>query len=1080
MKKTRNYPKLKMLSIFFLLLICSQQHAFTQTSNQVTASSQTIKGKVTDTSGDAVIGASVRVKETSAGTVTDLNGNYQLKLPSNAKTLIITYIGMKPNEVVLAGKSQIDIVLESSSVQLNEVVAIGYGESKRKDLTGAVASISPETTSKLGITDISETLQGRLAGVKVTTQSGEAGGSVDIKIRGANSIYAGSSPLYVIDGMQIDVNESEVATSGYSGNNSYNPLATLNPNDIASIDVLKDASATAIYGARGANGVIIITTKSGSLGSKTDINLNVSYSTNQATKKIKMLGGQDYVNYRFLRHDADPYFGVDTNKDGIYDIPIDASAYPSFNWQDELIRQGLSNNYDLSMNTTVGKTRISSNIGYFYQKGIILSNDYQRYSGRIKFDHEVNSKLSIGGSMSIGSTVSNGAVGSGGSAGSFSSLIQSIYTASPVSVYAPADEGGLYSNGYVNLATMVSSSALKQIGLTRILGNGYLDYKITKQLKFNLTSSLNLSNSKLQEFYGAYTYWGRLYQGVANINNVATNSSTTSATLSYNNKFKKEHTLNALLGAEVNTYHYETIGVTGKGFQDESTSVYDLSKASIIDKPTTLVTQVNRMSAFGRVSYVFKDRYYLTANMRTDISSNFQIGSRTGYFPSLSAAWRISDETFMKSLDVINNLKLRASAGSSGNDRISAYGSLASLTPDYYASNGSPLLGMAPYSSSNKNLKWETTYQYDLGIDLALFDNRVTLVSDVYYKDTRDMLCNIRIPSQTGFSSQWQNIGRLSNKGIEVSLTTRNIENKNFSWKSTINFDMNRNEVISLGGAQFLPVTVDGGLLTNVARVIVGQPIGTGYGYVFNGNYQLTDFTWKDKTSGADIDPSTITSTNISQYNYTLKQGEVTINSINVKPGDRKYKDISGPNGVPDGTINPYDQTVISNSNPKFNIGFGNEFTYKGFDLNFFFEGVYGQQIMNAFTNTVEAGAKGATNYNLTQAYWDNRWTPENPSNTYAGILNSTNDFVSSYYVEDGSYLRLKNLTLGYTNKGKLLKSLKVNKLRFYLSCENVFTLTKYSGMDPDIHSSNALFSGFDRLSYPRSRSFLLGLNLTF
>ena len=426
-----------------------------------------------------------------------------------------------------------------------------------------------------------------------------------------------------------------------------------------------------------------------------------------------------------------------------------------------------------------------------------------------------------------------------------------------------------------------------------------------------------------------------------------------------------------------------------------------------------------------------------------------------------------------------SKLKLRASIGSTGNDRIPAYQGMSSLTPNYYSSNGATIMGLSPNTSGNNKLKWESTYQYDLGIDLSLFDNRLSIVGDVYYKDTRDMLIQAPVPSQTGFTMQWQNIGRLSNKGLEVSVTSRNIETNKFSWKSTVNFDLNRNEVISLGGAQFLPVIIGSGTLTDVARVVLNQPIGTGYGYVYDGIYQLTDFTWKDKVTLAVVDPSTITSANIAQFTSTLNTGVVNINSITIKPGDRKYKDISGPNGVPDGTIDSNDRAIISNSNPKFNIGFGNEFTYNNFDLNFFFEAVYGNQIMNAFTSMVEAGAKGANSYNLSQNYWTNRWTPENPTNEKAGILNGTSDFVSSYFVEDASYVRLKNVVLGYKLKGKFLNSLNIKSLRCYFSVENAYTWTKYSGMDPDVRSATPLFPGFDRLSYPRTRSYSFGLNIT-
>lgn len=793
-----------------------------------------------------------------------------------------------------------------------------------------------------------------------------------------------------------------------------------------------------------------------------------------------MLGGQDFINYKFLRGDQDLItYGMDSDGDGKIDAPKDASKYNQHNWQDLLMRQGSVNNYDLSLNATLGKTQISSGLGYLNQKGLILSNDFKRYSGKIKLDHTVSTKLKMGFSASYGKTVSGGVVSSGGGDGSFSGLIQAMYTERPVELYSPT-ESEEYSNGYVSLESMVTNQTYKNVQLGRLLGNAYMEYKFVPELKLDIRASGNTSNSKLQEFYSPSSKWGRLYNGMASINHVLTESYTVSATLNYTKRFLKKHDVSGLIGGEMNAYHNEQFGVRSKDFQDITTGVFDISKGNIVDKPTSLVSQTNRLSAFARASYSYMYKYYLTVNMRADESSNFQAGSRLGYFPSVSAAWRVNNERFMRSLSAISNLKLRASAGVSGNDRISSYGAYASMTPNYYSANGSTIMGMSPYTSENKHLKWESTYQYNLGIDLALFDSRISLVGDVYYKDTRDMLFKAKIPSQSGFTEQWQNVGRLSNKGVELSLVTRNIESKNFTWNTTVNFDLNRNKVISLGDAAFLPIIIPNGTLTDVARVIVGQPIGTGFGYVFDGNYQLTDFTWKDKTTNTDIDPSAITSANIAQFSGTLKPGVTTINSVTIKPGDRKYRDISGKDGVPDGTIDSYDRTVISNSNPDFSFGIGNELTYKNFDLNFFFEGVLGSQIMNAFTNMVEAGAKGNNAYNLTQQYWYNRWTPENPSNTYAGIMNSTNDFVSSYYVEDASYVRLKNVVFGYKLDNKLLKVLKLSSLRFYISLENAFILTKYSGMDPDIRSANPLFSGFDRLTYPRARTSSIGFNLTF
>jgi len=421
----------------------------------------------------------------------------------------------------------------------------------------------------------------------------------------------------------------------------------------------------------------------------------------------------------------------------------------------------------------------------------------------------------VGASVSFGKTISNGAVSSGGGEGSFTGLIQSIYTERPIAVFSPSEDE--YNQGYVTLNTMVTDKAYKNIGMSRLLGNAYLDYKFTPDLKLRISASGNTSNSKLQEFYSAETKWGRVFDGIANITNVNTESFTLSGTLNYTKRFDKKHDITGLLGGELNGYHNERFGTRSTSFEDETTGVFDISKGSVVDKPTSSVAQINRMSAFGRATYSYMYKYYLTVNIRADASSNFQSGSRLGYFPSVSAAWRVNSERFLKSIDAISNLKLRASVGSTGNDRIASYGALASMMPNYYSSNGATINGMSPYTSENKNLKWESTYQYDLGLRLALFNNRISLVGDVYLKDTRDMLFKARVPSQSGFTEQWQNIGRLTNRGLELSLITRNIESKKLTWTTTVNFDLNRNKVISLGDAQFLPITISNGSLKDVA-----------------------------------------------------------------------------------------------------------------------------------------------------------------------------------------------------------------------------------------------------------------------
>ncbi|MEQ7801681.1 TonB-dependent receptor [Pedobacter sp. ASV1-7] len=1030
-----------------------------------------VSGKVVDESGIKLPGVTIKVKGARLGAISDVNGNFNLTVSSKTEILVFSYIGFISRELS-AGSAEIsNVKLKVEPTQsLDQVVVVGYGLSKVGDLTGSVSNIKGNVLVQTGANSVTEALQGRIAGVKVNNQSGEPGGSVNIQIRGANSINASSSPLFVIDGLQIDVNQGEVATSSVGGYTAYNPLATLNPNDIESVDVLKDASATAIYGSRGANGVVIITTKSGK-GKKSLVSLEYQMGLSEATKRLKMLGPQDYIGFRHEWDRSSLTWGVDLDADGKADEPINANNFGQYNWQDLFLRTGQTNKYNATVQGGNNSTDFTIGLGYLNQEGIIVENDYKRYSAQAKVNHVLSKKLDVGMNVNYGRTITDGAVSSGGGAGSYSGLIQSIYNEKPVGVFVDQENEG--KGTYTPLTTMFYNS-YKNVNLDRLMGNAFLNLEVLPGLKLRVSGSGNASFSQLKEFYGKETRWGSVNNGRAEIANVRTTSYTQSNTLTYNKRNGNRFFI-ALLGQEFNAYNSDMAGIRAYSFEDESTGVFDMSKADVIDKPTSSVSNTKRLSFFGRVNYNVDYKYYLTASLRADGSSNFGKGNKFAYFPSAAFAWRIKNEKFMSKFKQVSNLKLRVSYGITGNDRIPAYSALAKLGKNNYAGNGVPIFGLAPTSAPNAKLKWESTEQIDLGLDLGLFNERISLTADVYKKTTRDLLLNTPVASQTGFSTQYQNIGKIGNKGIEISISSVNIQKNNFSWKSSLNFDLNRNKVLSLGKADFLPVAIGNGFLTDVGRVIVGNPIGTGFGYVADGNYQFSDFIITN-SAGQVIDPSTITKMNYDNYTYKLNPGVVSVAAVSVKPGDRKYKDLDY-NGV----VNADDRKVISNSNPDFNIGFSNQFTYKQFDLSLFFEGVFGNEIMNAFINNSEAGLKGAAPaYNITKAYFDNRWTPENPSNTYSRLKNNTNDFVSSYYVEDGSFIRFKNLSLGYTVNPELSKKLHVKSIRVSFTVDNLYLWSKYSGLDPDIRSASSLMPGYDRLSYPRARTYFFGFNVGF
>ncbi len=1036
-----------------------------------------VSGVVTDDSGEPLIGAGVTYKGTTVGVITDLDGRYEIKRMKGG-TLQFSSIGMEIYEVVVGDQMEINARLAQDKMVLEDAVVIGYGSLSRRDLTGSVSSVKAEDLLKSASGNVVNSLQGQVAGLSITSQSGEPGAGFNIKIRGNNSINAGTTPLFVIDGMQMDISSGEVASSSTTGTGTFDPLSFLNPNDIESIEILKDATATAIYGSRGANGVVIITTKSGATGTdKTVVNFSAAVGISNVPKYIEMLNPQEYSEYRFNRRDYGwTGYGVDTDNDGTPDTVMDASGYEHYDWQKLMYRTAVTQDYNLSVNAIANKkTQLLISLGFLDQDGLIINNDFKRYTGRIKLDHAIGEKIKVGASVNYGRTISTGAVASGGGSLGNSGLIQQIYLKRPMEYYTEGDTDNM---GSYSLIDCVTDETYRKTVYSRISGNAYLNWSIIDGLDLRLSASGNTSNSKGMEFYTVRSLWGYSKNGYGKITTVDTYGWNASATLTYKASWNDAHNFDAMIGVEMSAYQNENLTIGAYDFSDDSTGIFDISKGGVFESPVENFGLGTRMSTFGRVNYNYKSRYYISFNMRADGSSKFMAGSRVGYFPSASLAWRLSEEEFMKDVTWLDQLKLRFSAGASGNDRISNYAYMALMSTNYYAVNGQEIMGMAPSSSANPKLKWETTIQYDLGLDISLFKNRIDLSADVYYKDTRDMLYRATLPAQTGYVEQWQNLGRVDNKGIEISLNTHNIQKRDFSWSTNLTFDLSRNKVLDIGGIEYTSVNISHGVLANdISRIMVGQPIGIGYGFVSDGNYQLEDFYAVDKYGNEIPAEMIVTSETYDNYKYKLKDGVVKINSVDVQPGDRKYKDIAGN----DNEITAEDKTVISDSNPDFTMGMGNTFRYKGFELSFFFEGVYGRDIMNEFKLRSESGLSGGTQYNnLRKDAWYGRWTPENPSNTYSSLLNQTNSWVSDYYVEDGSFLRLKTLNFGYTFDGPKLRRAKISSIKLNFNADNIFVITKYSGMDPDVSTSNPLFTGFDRLSYPKPRTFTFGVNLTF
>ena len=1015
-----------------------------------------VRGTVKDSKGP-VRGVSVQAKGSPITTSTDTGGNYTIKVPSMRSTLVFSAIGYGAVEQPVTSSRVVNVLLSERATSLNDIVVVGYGTQKKGDLTGSVSSIKGADLQQSKAISFMEGMQGRAAGVQVTSTSGEPGAAVSINIRGANSFNSGTQPLYVIDGVQMDVNNGEVASSGFGSTSLSNPLASINPADIASIEVLKDASATAIFGSRGANGVVIVTTKSGS-ANISSLEVNSFVGIGRANKKFHMLGGQDYADYRYFTNPLDASFAVDTNGDGKPDKVRDMTGLPSHDWQKEGMRDALSQIYNVNYSGGNARTTFATSAGYMNQQGLIKNNSYERYNLSLKINHTATNRLKIGTSINASQAIGHGPASNGGnSVPNYNGLVQYFLLSKPVLVPDAGDLSQDPDGASFGSPIDFLNFSYKQSPFFRLIADLTADYRIINGLNLNVRGGGILTTSKNKEFYPSNTSWGFAGNGVAILNTSNTSNWYQTSTLTFTRRIK-DHAFTLLGGFELNGYTGETFSMQGQGFDIQSINAVDnIATAKILSQiPTTNKYNYNRVSQFGRVNYSWKDRYLLTATLRRDGSSKFGQDHKYAWFPSAALAWRLSNESFMLRQNVFSDIKLRGSFGVTGNDRIPPYQSLATTANTFYSgSSGSATLGISPNSFANPGLKWETTYQYDGGVDVTLLKDRVNFTADLYLKQTKDLLIQADVSGQTGYLKQWQNLGQVDNKGLELALNTINLRLRNFTWSSNFNISFNRNKVRSLGSVGYIPVNITGSTISAVGRVIKGQPIGTAYGYVFDGIYQLSDF---DLVGGS----------------YVLKKGVTSILGRTAKPGDFKYKDLNG-DGVVDNT---HDYKIISNSNPLHYGGFTNNFQYKNFELNVLLQWSYGNDILNIGRYRYEAG--GGYFANLTEDYWNNAWTPGNPTNKYAAVMGQGKTDISSYYVEDGSYLRLKNVTLSYTLNPSFLKRAGIAGCRFYVTGENLYTWTKYSGFDPEIASYSPLLPGIDNISYPRARTYTLGLNVKF
>ncbi len=1024
-----------------------------------------VQGKIIDNeNNEPVIGATIAIKDSSKANkaiATDVNGGFSIEYSSLPVTINVSYIGYKDQEIEIYDNSEpITVFLEEISNKLKEVVVVGYGTQKRAELTGAISSISPSFLEQ-PTSSFDNLLNGSISGLAITETSGQPGASSTIKIRGGNSITGGNDPLYVIDGFIWYNDNTSTRTGAGKIDGGLNPLSFINPQDIESIEVLKDVSASAIYGSRGANGVIIITTKKGKKGSNT-VNYQATYSIQNIIKKIDLMGAKDWANL---------YNELQT--DGGLPATFTSAQINSFgkgtDWEDAALQGGSTETHQLSFNGGDDKTRYLISGNYTNQKGIIINTNMVRYSARVNIDRDIFKNFKVGVDATGSSITQNGLTSYSGNqtagrlAGPFdfalrNSPLAQIYNSDGTFNYTnPYSEGDLHlGNITANpISDLVNSQVITKT--STLMGNFYASYTIIPSLVLKINSGI-YSNHTIQDFYAPSTsVVGLIPIGLGSIGNKLTTSWQNDYTINYSKRFKN-HYISVLAGYTTQNTNVEWSTATQSDFSNESLGFNNLGGGSQPGSATSGAIPSILNSYIGRVNYSLLERYNLTATIRGDQSSRFSPNNQWGYFPSLGLSWNINKEPFFSGIaNTISDLKLRLSTGTVGNQEIGDFQYLGLYTAGFYSFGGQLVTAYNQSTLANPNLKWESTNEQNVGIDAGFIDNRINLVVDAYLKNTSNLLVQVPVEYTTGFTSELENVGSVQNKGIEVSINAAILKGPDFSWSVTVNYAKNINKVTSLGGMDyFLPDfnSADNPNLTplngvNPLIVKVGQPLGTFYGYTFNGVVQKNDDLSKVPV------PSWTT--------------------VPVQPGDPKFVDYNG-----DGVIDENDKVCLGNAQPKFIYGFGTSFTYKHLDFSVLFQGSYGNKLYNALEQNLETTSQY---YNCSEVEV-NRWTPTNPSNTIPRAVAQPYIILDSRYIEDASFLKLKNLIIGYTFP---LKSLLTSgsKLRIFVSGQNLLTFTKYRGFDPEAsrygdNETNGLYQGIDLGAYPSSRSFMGGVSLTF
>ncbi len=1015
-----------------------------------------VSGIVKDKTGNSIPGVSVVEKGTSNGTVTDLNGNYKIAVKGSSSALIYSFIGLKSKEIEVGNNRKLDVVLEEEFVGVDEVVVVGYGTQKRANITGSVASISPEAIKSRPITNIEEALQGQVAGLSISSTGGQPGAATKMNIRGISSVSGSSQPLIVVDGFPM----SDVSTSGGGGLEGFSAqmssFSYINPDDIESVEVLKDASATAIYGNRGANGVIMITTKKGRKG-EAGITYSAYYGIQEMKKRIDVMDFSEYALYQqtvnptntlFTAPNGTPYKFSETDKMDV-------------NWQDEIFRRGIVQNHSLSMQGKNDKTSYAINGLYNQDKSVLMETNFQKFSTRATIDHNFSKNLLVGATMNFSKIINNG-VPTDGREGTAAGTVISALFGSPFrmdnNTQARFRRAGVpqvlldsYSSSYRNNPDNIAKNTQLDKTINRSIVNMYANYKIVDWLSFRTTLGIDVFNLKDQQFYSKQTPWGSLNNGVGTAASVNATNFVNENYFTFSKNFQK-HNLNVVSGISFQKNKNEFYRTEARDFKNEKLGYNSLQGAAEF-LASSNVDELFMVSYLARANYTYDERYLATLSYRKDGTSRFMV-DKWGDFYSGALGWNIKKESYLTDSELISELKIRTSMGQVGNANVPIQGALLDQQYSNYTFNGKPVNGISPQNLENENLSWETTTQSNVGIDLGLFKNALTITADYFVKNTTDLLLLTPVTISTGFSSGWFNVGKIQNKGFELAATYNLTIESGFGWNSKLNLTTMKNEIKKLGN-DGQPIYIDvnyDAISTDEMILQVGGSVNDLYGYQTDGIYLPGDF--KPDGSVKDGVPS-------------AGAGE--------KPGDIKYKDINT-----DGKINGFDRSVLGNTFPDIFGSWNNGFSFKGLTLDVALQYSLGNKVLNATKTRISSFPGSSANQT---SNWIDRWSPQNPSSQQYARVPSLRP--ADYLVEDASFVRLQTIKLSYSLPSKWTSALKLKNANVYVAANNLAVFTNYSGYDPEITSNQVdyrypFIQGIDYGGFPRATTFIIGVNIEF